>query len=318
MDVVDRGVGRRGGAGGTARVDDLGAAFRHPRDVLVGDEGLVVDLIPGARRRRPWRSPGRGTGSVEWLPQTVMLVTEVTGLPSLLASWVLARLWSRRIIAVKRSRGTSGAFDIAIRQLVLAGLPTTSTLMSSAAPALIASPCGLKMPPLASSRSARSMPGPRGRAPTSRAMLVPSKAFFGSSVMSTRLQQREGAVVELHRGALGGLHRLRDLQQAQLDRGVGAEHLTAGDAEQQGVADLSGGARNGDLHGGAHRLSPRNRITATARQPSPAGGCRRSTPGTPAWSGTPGRRRRAAPGLWSSFLLRPSRCRRARGSGRTR
>src|ERR1700748_1144378 len=82
---------------------------------------------------------------VEWLPHTVMLVTEVTGLPSLLASWILARLWSRRIIAVKRSFGTSGAFDIAIRQLVLAGLPTTSTLMLSAAPALIASPCGFEM-----------------------------------------------------------------------------------------------------------------------------------------------------------------------------
>ena len=45
----------------------------------------------------------------------------------------LARLWSRRIIAVKRSRGTSGACDIAISALVLAGLPTTSTLTSLAA-----------------------------------------------------------------------------------------------------------------------------------------------------------------------------------------
>ena len=45
VDVVDRGVGRRGGAGGTAGVDDLGAAFADPRDVFVGDPGLVVDLI---------------------------------------------------------------------------------------------------------------------------------------------------------------------------------------------------------------------------------------------------------------------------------
>ena len=107
-------------------------------------------------------------------------------MPSLLASWAIARLWSRRIIAVKRSRGTPSAFDIAIRQLVLAGLPTTSTLTSSAAPAAIASPCGLKIPPLASSRSARSMPGPRGRAPTSRPTLQPSKAALGSSKMSIR------------------------------------------------------------------------------------------------------------------------------------
>ena len=58
--------------------------------------------------------------------------------PAFLASCALARLWSRRVIAVKRSAGTSGALDIAIRALVLAGLPTTSTRMSSAAWSLMA------------------------------------------------------------------------------------------------------------------------------------------------------------------------------------
>src|ERR1044072_6965505 len=57
---------------------------------------------------------------VEWLPQTVMLVTAETGLPSLLASCAIARLWSRRIIAVKRSLGTSSALDTAITQLGVA------------------------------------------------------------------------------------------------------------------------------------------------------------------------------------------------------
>ena len=38
----------------------------------------------------------------------------------------MARLWSRRVIAVKRSRGMSGALLMAMRALVLAGLPTTS------------------------------------------------------------------------------------------------------------------------------------------------------------------------------------------------
>src|SRR5687768_18369797 len=41
---------------------------------------------------------------VEWLPQTVMLEIEVIGLSSRFASWATARLWSRRVIAVKRSR----------------------------------------------------------------------------------------------------------------------------------------------------------------------------------------------------------------------
>ena len=65
-------------------------------------------------------------------------------------------------------------------------------------------------------------------------------------------QQREGAVVELHRGALGGGDRVGDLEQAQLDGGIGSEHLAAGDAEEQGVADLTGGAGDGDFDGGAH------------------------------------------------------------------
>ena len=118
--------------------------------------------------------------------------------------------------------------------------------------AFSALPCGLKMPPLASSRSPRSMPFVRGRAPTSSATFTPSKATFGSSVISTAGEQRKGAVVELHRGALSGPHRLRDLQQAQLTSRVGPKHLTAGDAEQERVADLAGGAGDGDSYGFAH------------------------------------------------------------------
>src|ERR1700760_1721716 len=65
----------------------------------------------------------------EWLPQIVMLVTSEIALPVRDANWAIARLWSRRVIAVNRSAGMSGALLLAIRQLVLAGLPTTSTLM---------------------------------------------------------------------------------------------------------------------------------------------------------------------------------------------
>src|SRR5664279_1367032 len=56
----------------------------------------------------------------------------------------------------------SGALLIAISALVLAGLPTTSTLMSGAACAFRAWPWGLKMPPLASSRSPRTKGMERG------------------------------------------------------------------------------------------------------------------------------------------------------------
>ena len=121
----------------------------------------------------------------EWLPHTAMLVTSDTVVPVFSASCATARLWSSRVIAVNRSGGTPSALRCAMSALVLAGLPTTSTLMSSAAPAAIASPCGLKIAPLASSRSDRSMPLVRGRAPTSSATFVPSKAWRASSKMST-------------------------------------------------------------------------------------------------------------------------------------
>ena len=106
---------------------------------------------------------------VEWLPQMAMRVTSVTGTPSLAASSDTARLWSRRVMAVKRLGSRSGAFDWAMSALVLAGLPTTSTLTSRLAASLSALPCGRKIPPLADSRSLRSIPAFRGMAPTSRA-----------------------------------------------------------------------------------------------------------------------------------------------------
>ena len=72
-------------------------------------------------------------------------------------------------MAVKRPLGMSGALFMAMRALVLAGLPTTRMRTSAAALSLRALPCTVKMAPLASSRSLRSMPFERGREPTSRA-----------------------------------------------------------------------------------------------------------------------------------------------------
>jgi len=68
-------------------------------------------------------------------------------------------------------------------------------------------------------------------------------------------EQRECTVVELHHDALECLLRLlvRDLQQLEDYRLVGPEHVTVGDAEQQAVADLAGGAGDRDANWGFHR-----------------------------------------------------------------
>ena len=108
-----------------------------------------------------------------------------TEAPVLAASCASARLWSSRVMAVKLRGSRSGAFLCAIRQLVLAGLPTTSTFASRDAWSFSALPCTEKMAALASSRSLRSIPAVRGRDPTSSARSVSANATLGSSVATT-------------------------------------------------------------------------------------------------------------------------------------
>ena len=60
------------------------------------------------------------------------------------------------------------------------------------------------------------------------------------------LKKRESRIVELHGSALRGLHCLRNFQQVEAHRRVGAEQRARSDAEEEGIADVSGGARNGD------------------------------------------------------------------------
>ena len=88
-------------------------------------------------------------------------------------------------MAVKFFFGRSGADFMAMYAFVLAGLPTTSTLTSRLATSLSALPCTVKISALADSRSLRSMPFERGRAPTSNATSASLNATFGSSVTTT-------------------------------------------------------------------------------------------------------------------------------------
>jgi hypothetical protein len=100
------------------------------------------------------------------------------------------------------------------------------------------------------------MPGPR--ADQQRVIGV----LEGGVRVAVRLharQQRERAVLELHHHALERLLRLLvgDLQQLQDHWLVLAEHLAGGDAEQQGIADLAGGAGHGHANGLlAHERTP--------------------------------------------------------------
>ena len=135
---------------------------------------------------------------VEWLPQIVIFFTSVTGAPSFWAICVTARLWSRRVIAVKRPGSRSLALDWAMRALVFAGLPTTRILTSFLALRESASPCGLKIPPFADSRSARSMPCLARHRPDEQGDVGVTERGVGVVGADDLGEQREGAVVELH------------------------------------------------------------------------------------------------------------------------
>jgi hypothetical protein len=71
-------------------------------------------------------------------------------------------------------------------------------------------------------------------------------------------EQGKGAVLELHHHALQRGLRLvdRQFEELQDDRLVAAEHLAGRDAEQERIADLAGGAGDGNSYGIFHGQVP--------------------------------------------------------------
>src|SRR3954469_1432764 len=133
-------------AGGAGEDRPRASMMAAPRFCTVGMNvlssqawSLIIGqtFLPSASH---WKRSGYWVA--EWFPQTVIFLTEESGLPTFCATWLMARLWSRRIIPVNWVGFRLGALFIAIRQLVLAGLPTTSTLTLRLATLSSALPCG--------------------------------------------------------------------------------------------------------------------------------------------------------------------------------
>ena len=219
---------------------------------------LVADHL-GCRPPADARVPASGNWVDEWLPQ----IARSRDLADVHAG-------PRRQLATARgsrrasSSRTSGRFAIPwraaavepISAFVLHGLPTTSTRQSSAALRAIAVPWPVKMPPLMLRRSLRSIPSLRGTAPTSRAQFAPANASSVSEVRDHFVEQRKGAVLELHAHALERRHRSLQLEQLERHRRFGSECLARRDPEEERVADLAGGAGHGDANGGVRHQSP--------------------------------------------------------------
>src|SRR5467141_256322 len=186
----------------------------------------------------------------EWFPQTVTFRIALTGFATLCAVCDTALLWSRRIMPANCAGFRPGAFFIAMRQLVFAGLPTTRTFTSRLATLSSARPCGAKILPFAEQVLALHAGTARPRADQQRDVDIAERDLrLGGGRHA--LEQGKGAVVELHHHALQRLLRLlvRDLEHLQDHRLVPPQHLARGDAKQQRVADLAGGAGHGDAYG---------------------------------------------------------------------
>ncbi len=66
------------------------------------------------------------------------------------------------------------------------------------------------------------------------------------------LEQREGAIGQLHHNPVQRFQCGRDFQQVQDDGLIGAQHVARGNAKKQGIADLAGRAGNRNTHGSFH------------------------------------------------------------------
>ena len=196
-----------------------------------------------------WAWKMSGYCVAEWFPQMVSRVISETGAPVFFDSWLSARLWSRRVMAVKRSAGTSGACvwrDERVGVGRVADHKNAYVVGGSRVDrlSLRGEDAAVCLEQVAALHAGRARPA----ADEQRHV----DAVEGGLDVSSHLdagEQRERAVVELHRRARGRLERRLDLEQAQLDGHVGTQQLAGRDPEEQRVADLSGSAGDGDGDG---------------------------------------------------------------------
>ena len=186
----------------------------------------------------------------EWLPQIVIFVMSVTGAPTLPATWAIARLWSRRVIAVKRSFAMFGALFMAMRALVLAGLPTTRTRMSSAALSDRALPwtvkiAAVRLEQVAALHALGARPGADEQGDVGALERLVRVVGLGDARAAAGRRSRRAPCATPSSAPSAGVIS----SSWRVDRLIRPEQRTAGDAEQQAVADLAGGSGDGDADG---------------------------------------------------------------------
>ena len=182
--VVDGRLGRAGRRAGAPGLDDGGAALLdRGQEVALEPRGVVDDREACSPRIRALKMSGYCVA--EWLPQMVTWLTSATGTPALIASWPAARLWSRRVRALKRSRGDVGGVAQGDEGVGVGRVARDQHLdvvrgvvVQRAALRLEDGAVGLEQVAALHALAA-------GRAPTRKARFTPSKTRLGSSPITT-------------------------------------------------------------------------------------------------------------------------------------
>ena len=133
---------------------------------------------------------------------------------------------------------------------MLAGLPTTSTLTLRLATAFRALPWAVKICAVDGQQLGALHAGLAGHGTHQQRVVGVFESGHRVAVGFHADQQRESAVFQFHHHALerflGAFN--RHFQQLQDHGLVFAQHFARGDAEQQGVTDLTGGAGDGNAN----------------------------------------------------------------------
>ena len=191
-----------------------------PRFATVRDEGVLEPGLVGDELVRGFAADlavrrGRGTGCCCGCPRWSCAATARSARRPSSPARLTARLWSSRVMAVQRSAGIRGVVvgDQAVRVArvaddqdahVAGGVARQRRALADEDLAVDAEQVLRFMPCLARAGSRR---GSRSRRP--------SKARSASSVTHDVVQEREGAIVQLHRDAFERGQGGRDLEQLQ-------------------------------------------------------------------------------------------------------
>ena len=248
VDVVDGGTSGRGGRRGTTSGDDGGSALLDG-----GDEGglnplLVVDDLSGGLAVDEGMSDGRVLSGRVVTPDGEVLNGSDggSGLEGELSQTARVVQTSHGREVLGRDGGSVASSDHAVSVGRVSDDESLNSLLGSLVESLSLSREDLSV----GEQQITTLHSLGTRTSSNQQSIVDiSEGLLGVLVGGDLTEEGESAVLQLHDDSLQSAHGLRKLEQLQLNGDVGTQKLTRSNAEQESIADGSGGSSDGNLHG---------------------------------------------------------------------